>query len=186
MGLVLGEAQKIMNTKKLPVCPHCGSKNVVAKNSFYLCKDGSHDFGRPALTDDGQPMIDRVTGIRFRFGDAISGSVHLRFAEDEGSCVFEVYDANEGGRDKVAEVVPMKKWQEIKRKLFEELYVNDWDREYMPVNDGQSVLGNNSWDLEVIVSENEEVKYYGVDAYPVYWHGLLNLLDPYLDKLKQE
>lgn len=175
-----------MAVKKIPVCPHCGSKNVKAMNLFYVCKDCSHDFGRPALTDDGESMIDKVTGLRFRYGDAISGSVHLRFAEDEGSCVFEVYDANEGGANKVAEVVPMETWNNIKRKLFEELFVNDWDGEYIPVNDGQSVLGNNSWEFSLIVSENEELTYSGVDAYPVYWHGLLNLLDPYLDKLKQE
>jgi hypothetical protein len=175
-----------MAVKKLPVCPHCGSKNVKAVHNFYTCKDCANDFGREAFSDDGRPMIEAVTGILFRYGDAISGSVHLRFAEDEGSCVFEVYDAHEGGANKVVEVVPMKTWKELKRKLFEVLFLNDWDKEYMPVNDGQSILGNNSWEFSVIVNENEEQVYHGVDAYPVYWHGLLNLLDPYLDKLKQE
>ena len=175
-----------MAIKKTPVCPHCGSKDVKEADGFYHCKNCSSDFGRTALTDDGKPMVDEVTGIRFRFGDAISGSVHLRFAEDAGSCVFEVYDANLGGADKVAEVLPMKKWMELKRKLFEELYVSDWDKFYIPVNDGQTIRGNNSWEFSVIVNENEEVTYSGIDAYPVYWHGLLNLLDPYLDKLKQE
>ncbi len=175
-----------MAAKKLPVCPHCGSKNVKEINGFYQCKTCSNDFGRVALSDDGKPMIEEVTGLRFRFGDSISGSVHLRFAQDGDSCVFEVYDANEGGKDKVAEVVPMKKWQALKEKLFNELFINDWDCEYMPVNDGQVELDNNSWEFSVIVNENEEQTYRGVDAYPVYWHGLLNLLEPYLDQLKQE
>jgi DNA-directed RNA polymerase subunit RPC12/RpoP len=175
-----------MAGKKVPVCPHCGSKNVKTENGFYRCRDCSNDFGRTAMSDEGIPMIDAVTGLRFRYGDAISGSVHLRFAEDEGSCVFEVYDANEGGSNKHAEVIPMKTWMALKRKLFEELYVADWNREYMPVNDGQSVQDNNTWDFSVIVNENEEILYRGVDAYPVYWKELLALLDPYLEKLKQE
>ena len=175
-----------MAGKKLPVCPHCGSKNVKEVHHFYTCKDCSLDFGREAFSDDGRPMSDAVTGILFRYGDTISGSVHLRFAEDEGNCVFEVYDAHEGGANKVVEVVPMKTWMELKRKLFDVLFVNDWDKEYMPVNDGQSILGNNSWEFSVIVNENEEQVYHGVDAYPVYWHELMNLLDPYLDQLKQE
>jgi hypothetical protein len=175
-----------MAVKKLPVCPLCGSKNVKAVDGFYHCKDCSSDFGRTAYTDDGEAMVDKVTGLRFRYGDETSGSVHLRFAEDEGSCVFEVYDAHLGGADKVAEVVPMDKWMAIKKKLFEELFVADWDRVYMPVNDGQSLPGNNSWEFSVIVNENEEMTYRGVDAHPVYWREFLNVLGPYLDKLKQE
>lgn len=175
-----------MPAKKLPVCPHCGSKKIKEADGFFHCKDCASDFGRVALSDYGEPMIQAVTGIRFCYGDAVSGSVHLRFQEDGDSCIFEVYDANEGGADKVIEVVPMKKWQELKRKLFEELYVNDWDKEYLPVNDGQSEFENNSWKFTVIVNDEEETSYSGVDAYPVYWRGLINLLDPYLDKLKRD
>lgn len=173
--------------KKLPVCPHCGSKNVTDTKSHYLCKDCKNEFGRPALSDDGISMVDAVKALRFRYGDYVSGSVWLLMGEDEtGDCLYEVYDANEGGADKYADVLSAKDWKNLKKKLFETLYVTDWDKQYLPKNDGKEVHGNNAWRLSLIVSDNEEIEFHGHDAYPAYWNSLMRILDPFFDKLARD
>lgn len=172
--------------KKMPVCPHCGSRKTEENDSFYTCRDCRCDFGREALSDDGHPMTEAVRGMRFRYGDVISGSVRLRFVQDGDICLYEVYDSNEGGVDKNAGVLSAEEWKELRRKLFEDLYLMDWDREYIPVNDGREIRGNNEWEFAVAVDMDEEYVFRGIDAYPVYWNRFLKLLDPFFDELKKE
>lgn len=170
---------------KNPVCPHCGSRNVTNVEDFYRCEDCHRDFGRVPFSDDGVPMVDAVKGLRFRFGDFITGSVHLRFAQEEECCLYEVYDANEGGIDKYADMLSLEEWTELKKKLFENLYIYDWDRYFIPVNDGREIRGNNEWIFSIIVSDDEEYTYTGVDAYPVYWDRYMKVLEPFFKKLEQ-
>ena len=93
------------------VCPHCGSKNTEALENYEKCLDCGMSFGREEVADNGESLIKAVHGLRFRYGDVVSGSVRLRMAEDSGVCVFEVYDANNGGVDKVADVISMDEWK---------------------------------------------------------------------------
>ena len=170
---------------KLPVCPLCGYKKVQPADSFYHCPECLSDFGRQPHSDDGEPMVDAVTGLRFRYGDFISGSVRLRFAQEGDNCLYEVYDANEGGIDKYADLLSLEEWTALKKVLLEDLYVYDWEKLYIPVNDGRKVLGNNEWEFSVIVSDDEEYTYRGFDAYPVYWDKFLVVLEPFFRKLEQ-
>lgn len=171
---------------KTLICPHCGSKETKEENGWYHCSACHRDFGRTPFSDDGTEMVKAVTGLRFRYGDIFAGSVRLRFVSDGEGCVYEVYDANEGGVDKVAGVLDDKAWKKFKENLFEKLFVMDWDKEYVPVNDGREIRGNNEWELAVEVGESEEYVYHGVDAYPVYWNRFMKLLDPFFDQLKQQ
>lgn len=170
---------------KNPVCPNCGSRNVTNVEDFYRCEDCHTDFGRVPFADDGVPMVDAVKGLRFRFGDFITGSVHLRFAQEDDDCLYEVYDANEGGIDKYADVLSLEEWTDLKKKLFEKLYIYDWDRYFIPVNDGREIRGNNEWIFSIIVNDDEEYTYTGVDAYPVYWDRYMKVLEPFFKKLEQ-
>lgn len=174
------------NMSKKLICPHCGSKSVKQSKEFCTCNNCNGTFGRLAISDDGTPMVEAVKGLRFRYGDVVSGSVRLRIVqEDDGSCLFEVYDANEGGVDKVADVISAEEWETIKKKLFEEMYLSDWNKVYIPNNDGQKVLDNNEWQLGVDVNEDEVNNYYGYDAYPVYWKDLMKLIEPFFNKLNR-
>ena len=171
---------------RLPVCPKCGSKQTSRVENFYRCADCRSDFGRKPYTDDGEPMAESVKGLRFRFGDLISGSVRLRMAEDLGSCLWEVYDTNDGDLDKYADVLDSEEWMTFKETLFSKLFYYDWDKEYIPVNDGREVRGNNEWEVDVIVNENEEYTCRGYDAYPIYWDGFMKLLDSFFNKLQKD
>ena len=169
----------------VPKCPHCGSKNVSRVEGFYRCKNCRKDFGRDPIADDGTLLVDSVRGFRFRFGDVLSGSVRLRINQVDDDCLFEVYDSNEGGLDKVADVLPLDEWHKLKETMLRTLYVYDWDKEYIPVNDGREIRANNEWEFSVIVNEDEEYTHRGVDAYPVYWDRFLKLLDPFFDRLQK-
>ncbi|MCR4951626.1 MAG: transposase [Solobacterium sp.] len=169
-----------------PVCPHCGSKQTSRVENFYRCSECRKDFGREPYTDNGEKMTDAVKGLRFRFGDLISGSVRLRMAEDLDSCLWEVYDTNGGDLDKVADVMNSEEWQAFKNTLLHDLYYYDWAKEYIPVNDGREIRGNNEWETAVIVSENEEYICRGYDAYPVYWDKFMSLLDPFFNRLQRD
>lgn len=168
------------------VCPHCGSKNIEKLENYEKCLDCGISFGREETSDDGEPLTKAVHGLRFRYGDVVSGSVRLRMAEDSGVCVFEVYDANNGGVDKVADVISMEEWEKMKDTLFHKLYIADWDKTYIPVNDGKTVSDNNDWELGFDVGEDEEIVYRGYDAFPPYWKGFMKVLDPFFARLNRE
>lgn len=170
----------------LIICPHCGSRNTAVSEQHMTCLDCQMDFGRVENSDSGKPMVEAVHGLRFRYGDVVSGSVRLRMAEDGDVCVFEVYDANEGGVDKVADVISMDEWKAFKETLYNQLYLADWDRVYIPVNDGQRISENNDWELGIDVDEDEEIVYCGYDEFPVYWKGFLKLIDPFFARLNRE
>lgn len=167
------------------ICPHCGSKHVEKVSDFFVCQDCHRDFGRDFFTDEGIPVKESITDIRFRYGDVISGSVRAHFLQDENQCVYEVYDSYGGGVDKVADVMSRKEWEEFKRKLVEDLYVFDWDKVYYPANDGREIRGNNEWELNIGVGKEEEYTFKGVDAYPAYWNRFTKILEPYINKLKK-
>lgn len=172
-------------SKKI-ICPHCGSKKVEDHNGYYVCEACKNSFGREAVSDKGIPMVEAVKGLRFRYGDVVSGSVRLRIVEEkDGSCLFEVYDANGGGVDKVADVLSQEEWKTLKEDLFHSLYLADWDREFIPNNDGKSILDNNEWELGIDVNSDEVYEYVGYDAYPVYWKDLMKLIEPFFDRLEK-
>ena len=68
--------------KKL-ICPHCGSKDVEKHSEYFVCNSCKNSFGRVALSDEGIPMVDAVTGLRFRYGDIVSGSVRLIMIQEK-------------------------------------------------------------------------------------------------------
>ncbi len=172
-------------SKKI-ICPHCGSKKVQELEEYYLCDDCKNSFGREALSDKGIPMVEAVKGLRFRYGDIVSGSARLRMIQEkDGSCVYEVYDANEGGIDKVADVLSSEEWMKLKESLFQDLYLADWKRLYIPNNDGKMLLENNEWELGIDISWDEVYEYYGYDAYPPYWKDLMKLIEPFFNKLSK-
>lgn len=171
---------------KKMICPHCGSKKIKKLKEYCVCETCKNSFGREALCDHGEPMVEAVKGLRFRYGDIVSGSVRLRIAEEvDGSCLFEVYDANEGGVDKVADVLSAKDWKALKKKLYEDLYLADWDGIYIPNNDGKKVLENNEWQLGIDISEDETNEYRGYDEYPVFWKDFMKLIEPFFNRLNR-
>lgn len=168
------------------ICPHCGSNNTASVDNYYHCSDCHTDFGRVALADDGSVLKDSIKGMRFRYGDLLTGSARIGFLEDkDGSCVYEVYDANEGGYDKVADTLDVQTWQEMKQHIVEDLFIMDWNKEYYPVNDGREISANNAWEFTLTVNGDEEYTFKGVDAYPIYWNNFMKLIEPYFDNLKQ-
>ena len=169
--------------KKLPVCPHCGSRNVEKKEEFYICRDCQSAFGRKPLADDGTDLVDAVTGMRFRFGDIVSDSIRLRFVQDGEVALYEVYDAKDGGLNKYAGVLGEAEWKELKRKMLEDLFVYDWDRYYIPVNDGRDLRDLDEWSFNLMVNDNEDYEFSGVDEYPVYWKQFKKLIDPFFKKI---
>ncbi len=171
---------------KLPVCPHCGSKRVVEVQNFYRCEDCNQDFGRAVSADDGTLLKDAVKGLRFRYGDIVNGSVRLRIVQDETECLYEVYDANGGGVDKVADVLSLADWQDMKEKLFDKMFVADWQKVYIPRNDGTKLLDNNEWELDLDVNDDETISICGYDDEPVYWNALMRIIRPFFKKLEKE
>ena len=168
------------------ICPHCGSRNTEKVENYHKCLDCGLDFGREEVTDDGLALEDAICGLRFRFGDVVSGSVRLRMAEDGDVCVFEVYDANEGGVDKIADVISMDEWKKIKNTLVAKLYIADWNKVYIPVNDGRTVSENNEWELGLAIGNDGEIVYRGYDAFPPYWKDFMKLMDPFFSRLNRE
>ena len=77
-------------------------------------------------------------------------------------------------------------WKAFKETLYHKLYLADWDKEYIPVNDGQRVSENNDWELGVLLDDDEEMIYRGYDEFPAYWKGFLNLIDPFFSRLNRE
>lgn len=169
--------------KDLPVCPLCGSSNTTKVKNFYHCNDCLSDFGRQPKADDGTPMVEAVKGLRFKYGDISTGSIRERFNEDGGVCLYEITDTNGGNLSKVNGVLTPEEWKCLKAKLVEELFLGDWSRNYIPINDGRAVQGNNAWSLDVVVSDDETYSFSGIDAFPIYWDEFYQIVDSFAAKL---
>jgi hypothetical protein len=167
----------------LPKCPHCGSKEVSRVENFYRCAGCLSDFGRVPYDDNGVPMVEACTGLRFRYGDMLNDSICLRLGQDGDVCLYELYESSGGGLNKYADMLDKAAWDKFRKELFEKVYINDWDKEYIPVNDGREITTDQDWELSVIVDENEEYLYKGYGAFPVYWDNFIKLLNPILAHL---
>jgi len=172
---------------KNPICPHCGNKDTAEQEGHYHCSGCGADFGAPALDEDGRPLADAIQGLRFRYGDVMSGSVRLRFIEDadHDACLYEVYDSSEGGLNKHAGTITLEEWNLLKHKMYDHLFLQDWDHRYLHANDGSAADENNEWELVMQLPGTEEYTFEGVDAYPVYWGQLMKLFEPYFHELEQ-
>ncbi|MBR2810414.1 MAG: hypothetical protein IKD69_03455 [Solobacterium sp.] len=172
---------------KLPTCPCCGSKNVSRIESFYTCTNCKKSFGRDPKANDGSRLAEVVNGLRFKFGDIDTGSSRLRFVQDGEVCLYEVIDTNGGKLAKIAGVLSAEDWKNLRESLFADYFVSDWEREYIPANDGREIRGNNAWAFDVIVSDEEEYSYGGVDAFPVYFDRFrTNVIEPYFMELAEK
>ncbi len=170
------------------VCPHCGSKETEErKGSFYYCKECTNEFGRDRNTDDGVPLVEAIQGLRFSYGNMVTGSIRIRFAWDEEgqTCVYEVYQVKDGKINKIADTIEQKEFDRIRNSLVNTMFVQDWDKVYYPINDGSSFNPDAEWRLDIIVKDEDERTYRGIDAYPPYFSKLNTYLKKYFAKLEE-
>lgn len=175
-------------TEKNPKCPYCGGLNTISHHNSWYCRDCSAEFGRDALNDDGIPMKDAMSGLRFSYGSVVSGSMSIRFVWDEDgqSCLYEVYQAKDGVIRKQADLIDAQKWNQIKDTLIDKLYVCDWQNTYYPPTDGSPYNPDHEWRLDLLEKDGQEKIFRGYDSFPPYFNDLQKIFRPYIRKLDEK
>ncbi len=163
------------------MCPHCGSRETEVREGHYYCRNCGREFGRDKETNNGEPLKEKLTGLRFGIGNEKDGVLRIRIAKEAQTdeVVYEVYQAKNGFINKKADIMDTAVWNRLVNTLVDECFVCDWDRQYYPVNDGATLYQGVGWRLDLIVEGEDEITYQGIDAYPVYLARVRRLLAPY-------
>lgn len=151
----------------------------------FHCHDCKRSFGstslRPGILTDAETYKKATKNILFETGGLMQGFLTLRLEKAEDGAIMQVSPGftqdRESGEVETGRVkIPMEKWERVVNRLFEELFVLDWKDSY----ENPFVMDGQQWKLEITMEDGKELRYRGMNAYPVYWAKVLEVLDPVL------
>lgn len=126
------------------------------------------------FSDDGyfvaEDYRDIVTSIKFSIGGH-HGYTDITVQKNKDGALVKVqktlgYEELLGPKQ-----VSMVKWQEIVNKLYYELYLHEWQKEFVD----PCVLDGTQWKLDINLTNRRVRHYYGSNDYPPYWKELQNI-----------
>lgn len=166
-----------MSDKRCPYCgqaeteENCGEAQAARK---YICQVCDQSFG--GTKDSPELHCDEVY---FSHDGFFSGNQSLRIEERDGYADLTVsspFSETEGGDVRFR--IMLSEWMAIKKTLFYDLFVMDWQEAY---NDS-TILDGTQWELKLTFDDRESVKSVGSNAFPALYDDLLELFTPYFDQ----
>lgn len=149
----------------------------------YRCHDCRRDFGstslRKGIMSDAMTYRQATRNILFEVGGLMQGFFTLRLERAEGGSFMQVSPGfipdKESGKVQPGRVsITAEQWDTVVAQLYEELFVLDWKETY----ENPFVMDGQQWRLTLTMENGEELRYHGMNAYPVYWDRVLELFDP--------
>ena len=149
----------------------------------YHCHDCKRSFGstsfRPGILTDAETYRKTTRNILFETGGLMQGFLTVRLEKTEAGAFMQVSPGftpdRESGEIQTGRVsITAEQWDTVIEGLFEDLFVLDWKEAY----ENPFVMDGQKWKLEITMENGKELRYHGMNAYPVYWARVLELLDP--------
>ena len=180
-----GELQAKLDSGKVTLggccisCADDGRGNTVRTDPARRCNDCGKSFARlPYLVAKdhrkAEAFGDIVTGIRFMYTQFYPRIVIeiLKTRDGANVSVMRFPETDES----ISRDISGRKWKRLVDRLYTELYVQDWKREY---ERRECVLDGFHWSLEILMTNRRKRTYRGSNAYPPYWEELAALFRPY-------
>lgn len=161
-------------------CPYCGQAETEENSeetqtaSKYVCQVCGHSFG--GTKDSPELHCDEVY---FSQGGFFSGYQSVRIEERDGYADLTVslpFSETEGGNVRFR--IMLSEWMTIKKTLFYDLFVLDWNGEY---NDS-AILDVTQWELKLTFDDRVNVKSAGSNAFPALYDDFVELFTLYFDQ----
>lgn len=175
-------------------CPYCGSQNI--KNweqerayvpytydwdeeritPEFSCLNCSEIFGCMADNTDSLPQSHCVA-FHFSVGQKSKQMKTIYFEKADSYTDLEIAIPYKDVAKKAR--IPLTEWQDIKDDLFNQLFILSWQTDYEEKNESEG----NYWEMVLGFDDRHSYEVKGVNAYPVLYERLLELINPYLEEL---
>ena len=169
--------------KPLKKCPVCGSKDVskIVRISgtasiydpSYLCQSCGKEIGSPPYLKTDHGVVDYrdiTTRIRIREEGLYPGYGEIRLRQMESGAELELLGDQNHPDVYLKKAVPEKKWRNLLDRIYRETYVHEWQKNFMAPNEKQE-----SWQLELMMTNRRRRRYYGGQLHPPYWKEFVQL-----------
>ena len=123
-----------------------------------------------------ETYIDQTRSVRFFIGGYFGGSTEIQIKENDKGALVSVDKFPIPDLDMVRErQITSGKWARILIKLYDEMYVHEWKKNYTD----PYVLDGEQWELEIGLDGGRKRTYHGSNAYPPYWPELKKIFREY-------
>lgn len=132
----------------------------------------------PTSSAEGREALlpDQVLSVKFSRGGYFEGVETIQaIRTNEGILLFAI-PYRRTHKLPVHRVMSEKEWGRLLKRLFEELHICDWEREYCDWR----ILDGEQWNLELLAAGNRSLRITGSNDYPPEWDALLRLFRPFL------
>lgn len=157
-------------------CPHCGSLNVVVNDNdnkaLYRCEICRTLFGKVNDSKNvaSTKLISFALDVKLLFG----ASYCFKIVESDGKSEYSITK-----NEKIelsSGILANESWQEFKRLLFDDIYIDKWKAVYFD----PSVSDGVKWSLKISFLRKHSLFFSGCNGYPPYWNELIALLKKYI------
>ena len=143
------------------------------------CNHCRKEFASPAYWQNKDLIAayaDLAESVEFQVGGFFGGTTRINIKKNDKGALVHV-DCFPYGPETLAEdrqITPLR-WMKFINRLFNELYVHEWKKEYVD----PEVLDGTQWHLEIKLGGRRKRTIDGSNAYPPYWSELKALLRPF-------
>lgn len=166
------EMEQQLKDKKL----YLGGCCVSNMQPTYHCFQCKKNVGTPPilLSKYGEEDYrEIVTSIHFEYGGFFCGNSEILIVKGEGGITLDVRHSY---RDLEAHrLMPEQEWNKLVNRLFSELYLHEWKKNY----DNREILDGVGWDLELALTRGRVKTYGGSNGFPPYWEELQATFRPF-------
>ena len=145
------------------------------------CNDCKNDFATEPILftpkkDLAEDYRDIVTYIKFSVGGYFGGYTEITIKKNKDGALVTSQKTLDFEHIPDPKQISLMKWQKIVNKLYGEMYLHEWKKEYVDYG----VLDGTQWSLDIHLTNRRVRHYYGSNDYPPYWKELKKIFSEFV------
>ena len=137
------------------------------------CNDCKKDFASAPILytqkkDLAEDYRDIVTCIKFSVGGFFGGYTEITIRKNDKGAWVKAQKTLDYEELPDPKQITQGKWMKIVNKLYCEMYLHEWKKEYVD----PCVLDGTQWSLDISLTNKRVRHYHGSNDYPPYWNEL--------------
>ena len=148
------------------------------------CNHCKKTFAKPAFLQDHDQVIsypDIIESIEFHIGRSFGKSTTITIKKnDKGALVHTEYFLWIPETQTEDKQISSLRWTNLVNRLYNELYVHEWKKNYWNSNPEEFVMDGFTWELKILLNGRRRRTYIGGEnGVPPYWEELKALFRPF-------
>ena len=168
------ELEKKLDNQKIVL----GGCEVSGNDPTHHCFGCGKNFGTPPMLTSKYGVEDYtwiVTSLRFCDGGYFGGYDEIIIKNSKGSIKVDIRPRPDRYGENVCRQMSLDEWFKLLNKLFYNLYVHEWKKQYY----NKDILDGEQWELEFRLTHRRVRNYNGSNAFPPYWKELKRIFEPF-------